>query len=142
MEYRYGSHTVYRIESHFVWVTKYRYKVLSGDVAVRVRELVRQTCDLFEIQILQGIVSTDHVHILVSSPPTMAPSEIMRRIKGRTSSKLFEAFPNLKKRYWGRHFWARGYFCATVGQMTEEMIQDDLAHHFESDRPDNFRTEC
>jgi putative transposase len=54
MEYRYGSHTVYRIESHFVWVTKYRYKVLSGDVAVRVRELVRQTCDLFEIQILQG----------------------------------------------------------------------------------------
>ena len=142
MEYRYGSHTVYRIECHFVWVTKYRYKVLSGDVAVRVRELVRQTCDLFEIQILQGVVSKDHVHILVSSPPTMAPSEIMRRIKGRTSSQLFEEFPTLKKRHWGRHFWARGYFCATVGQMTEEMIQDDLAHHFESDRPDNFRTEC
>jgi putative transposase len=142
MEYRYGSPTVYRMEYHFVWVTKYRYKVLSGDVAVRVRELVRQTCDLFEIQILQGVVSKDHVHILVSSPPTMAPSEIMRRIKGRPSSKLFEEFPNLKKRYWGRHFWARGYFCATVGQMTEEMIQDYLAHHFESDRPDNFRTEC
>lgn len=142
MEYRYGSHTVYSIEYHLVWVTTYRYKVLSGDVAVRVRELVRQTCDLFEIQILQGVVSKDHVHILVSSPPTMAPSEIMRRIKGRTSSKLFEEFPNLKKRYWGRHFWARGYVCATVGQMTEEMIQDDLAHHFESDRPDNFRTEC
>jgi putative transposase len=142
MEYRYGSHTVYRIEYHVVWVTKYRYKVLSGDVAVRVRELVRQTCDLFEIQILQGVVSKDHVHILVSSPPTMAPSELMRRMKGRPSSKLFEEFPNLKKRYWGRHFWARGYVCATVGQMTEEMIQDYLAHHFESDRPDNFRTEC
>jgi REP-associated tyrosine transposase len=142
MEYRYGSHTVYSIEYHVVWVTKYRYKVLSGDVAVRIRELVRQTCDLFEIQILQGVVSKDHVHILVSSPPTMAPSEIMRRIMGRTSSKLFEEFPNLKKRYGGRHFWARGYFCATVGQMTEEMIQDYLAHHFESDRPDNFRTEC
>jgi putative transposase len=142
MEYRYGSHTVYSIEYHFVWVTTYRYKVLSGDVAVRVRELVRQTCDLFEIQILQGVVSKDHVHILVSSPPTMAPSELMRRMKGRPSSKLFEEFPNLKKRYWGRHFWARGYVCATVGQMTEEMIQDYLAHHFESDRPDNFRTEC
>lgn len=142
MEYRYGSHTVYSIEYHLVWVTTYRYKVLSGDVAVRVRELVRQTCDLFEIQILQGVVSKDHVHILVSSPPTMAPSEIMRRMKGRPSSKLFEEFPNLKKRYWGRHFWARGDVCATVGQMTEEMIQDYLAHHFESDRPDNFRTEC
>jgi len=46
-----------------------------------------------------------------------------------------------KKRYWGRHFWARGYFCATVGQMTEEMVQEYLAHHFEPDRPDNFRTE-
>ena len=64
----------------------------------------------------------------------------MRRIKGRTSSKLFEEFPMLKKRYWGRHFWGRGYFCATVGQMTEEMIQC-LAHHFEPDRADNFRTE-
>ena len=142
MEYRYGSHTVYSIEYRFVWVTKYRYKVLTGDVALRVRELVRQTCDLFEIQILQGVVSKDHVHILVSSPPTMAPSEIMRRIKGRTSSKLFEEFPHLKKRYWGRHFWARGYFCVTIGQMTEEMIKDYLAHHFDSDRSDNFRTEC
>jgi putative transposase len=101
MDYRYGSHTVYNIEYHFVWVTKYRYKVLTGDVALRVRELVRQTCDIFEIKILQGVVSKDHVHILVSAPPNMAPSEIMRRIKGRTSSKLFEEFPMLKKRYWG-----------------------------------------
>lgn len=138
---RYGSHTVYNIEYHFVWVTKYRYKVLTGDVALRVREMVRQTCEIFEIKILQGVVSKDHVHTLVSAPPHMAPSEIMRRIKGRTSSKLFEEFPMLKKRYWGRHFWARGYFCATVGQMTEEMVQKYLAHHFEPDRPDNFRTE-
>jgi len=50
-------------------------------------------------------------------------------------------FPMLKKRYWGRHFWTRGYFCATVGQMTDEMVQEYLAHHFEPDRPDNFRTE-
>ena len=92
MDYRYGSHTVYNIEYHFVWVTKYRYKVLTGDVALRVREMVRQTCELFEIKILQGVVSKDHVHILVSAPPHMAPSEIMRRIKGRTSSKLFEEF--------------------------------------------------
>jgi|SRR6516164_9945537 len=98
MDYRYGSHTVYNIEYHFVWVTKYRYKVLTGDVALRVREMVRQTCEFFEIKILQGVVSKDDVHILVSAPPHMAPSEIMRRIKGRTSSKLFEEFPMLKKR--------------------------------------------
>ena len=99
MEYRYGSHTVYQIEYHFMWVTKYRYKVLTGAVAERVRELVRETCESFEVRIVKGVVSKDHVHILVSCPPTMAPSEIMRRIKGRTSSKLFEEFAHVKKGY-------------------------------------------
>lgn len=111
MDYRYGSHTVFQIEYHFVWVTKYRYKVLTTEVGERVRELVRQVCATFEIRIVSGVVSKDHVHILVSAPPNMAPSEIMRRIKGNTSSRLFEEFPHLKKRYWGRHFWARVFLC-------------------------------
>jgi putative transposase len=141
MDYRYGSHTVFKIEYHFVWVTKYRYQVLKGEVGERVRELVRQTCEAFEIRILKGVVSKDHVHILVSVPPELAPSEIMRRIKGRTASKLFEDFPMLKKRYWGRHFWVRGYFCATVGEMTEAMIQQYLEHHFEPDVASEFKVE-
>ena len=141
MEYRSGRHTVYNIEYHFVWVTKYRYKVLTGDIAQRVRELIRQTCEAFEIRILKGVVSADHVHILVSAPATMAPSEIMRRIKGRSAAKLFEEYPRLKKRYWGQHFWARGYFCSTVGQITDEMIKNDLEHHFSADPNDDFRTE-
>ena len=99
MDYRYGSHSVFNIEYHFVWVTKYRYKVLVGDVALRVRELVRQSCESFEIQIISGVVSKDHVHILVSAPPTISPSDIMRRIKGRVSQKIFSEFPHLKKRY-------------------------------------------
>ena len=101
MEYRYGSHTVFKIEYHFVWVTKYRYHILKDEVGLRVRELIKQTCEAHEIRILKGVVSKDHVHILVSSPPSLAPSEIMRRIKGRTATKLFEEFPHLKKRYWG-----------------------------------------
>ncbi|KLU17092.1 MULTISPECIES: IS200/IS605 family transposase [Xenorhabdus] len=139
MDYRYGSHTVFQIEYHFVWVTKYRYKVLIGEVATRVRELVRQTCETFEIRILKGGVSKDHIRILVSSPPTLTPSEIMRKLKGRTTSKLFEEFPHLKKRYWGQHFWSRSYFCATVGQLTDEMIKASLEHHFEPNPDDNFR---
>jgi putative transposase len=71
----------------------------------------------------------------------MAPSEIMRRLKGNTPSWLFEEFPHLKKRHWGRHFWARRYFCATVGQMTEEMIKNYLEHHFEPNPNDDFKTE-
>ena len=82
MKYRHGGHTAYAIEYHFVWLTKYCYKVLAGDVGSKVRELVRQTCAAFEVEILKGVVSKDHVHILVSAPPNMAPSEIMRRIKG------------------------------------------------------------
>ena len=141
MDYHTGSHTKYKIEYHFVWVTKYRYPVLKGDIAERTRELVRQTCSNFEIEIIRGVVSKDHVHILVSAPPTMSPSEIMRRVKGRTSAKLFEEFPHIKKRYWGRHFWARGYFCVTAGELTKKMIEEYLAHHFEEKPDANFEIE-
>ena len=80
MKDRYGSHTIYNIEYHFVWVTKYRYKVLLRDIGVRERDLVRQSCEAFEIKILKGVLRKDHVHILVSAPPNIAPSEIMRRV--------------------------------------------------------------
>ena len=142
MDYRYGNHTVYKIQYHFVFVMKYRYQVLRGDVGLKVRELIRQTCQAFEIDILKGVVSKDHVHLFVSAPPNMAPSEIMRRIKGRSSTKLFESFPDLRKRYWGRHFWARGYFYVTSGELTEEQIKEYLEHHFEPKVDDNFRTEA
>lgn len=141
MKYRNGSHTKYNIEYHFVWVTKYRYQVLVGDVGLRVRELVRQTCEHLELEILKGVVSKDHVHLLVSAPPTLSASIIMKRIKGRSATKLFEEFPQLKKRYWGQHFWARGYFCVTAGELTEGMIQEYLAHHFKRKDNDNFDME-
>lgn len=141
MEYRTGPHTKYKIEYHFVWITKYRYPVLTGDVALRLRELVRQTCATFELEIIRGVVSKDHVHLLLSAPPTISPAEIMRRIKSRTSTKIFEEFPHLKKRYWGRHFWARGYFCVTAGELTKKMIEEYLEHHFESKENPNFEIE-
>ena len=105
------------------------------------RELVRQTCERYEIQILRGVVSKDHVPILVSAPPEVSPSAIMRWVKGRTSRKIFEEFPHVKKRYWGQHFWARGYFCVTVGELTKEMIQEYLSHHFEPSPNDGFDVE-
>jgi len=122
-------------------VTEYRYQVLQGDIGLKVRELVLQTCNAFSIEILKGVVSKDHVHLVISAPPNMAPSETMRRIKGRSSAKLFESFPDLKKRYWGHHFWARGYFCVTSRDVTEEIIKEYLEHHFEVKGDDNFRTE-
>jgi putative transposase len=65
----------------------------------------------------------------------------MKRIKGSTSTKLFQEFPHLIKRYWGRRFWARGYFCVTAGELTKEMIQEDLKHHFEKNPNDHFDVE-
>jgi len=71
-------------------------------------------------------------------PPDVSPSTIMRWVKGRTSRKIFEEFPHVKKRYWGQHFWARGYFCVTAGELTKEMIQEYLSHHFEPKPHDGF----
>ena len=105
---RKGSHTVSRLTCHLVWVTKYRYHVLQGDIQKRCRELIIQVCEVEEIQILKGVVSKDHVHIHIEYPPRTAISQLMKRIKGGTSRILQREFPVLAERYWGRHFWASG----------------------------------
>ena len=138
MEYRKGSHTVYNIQYHFVWVTKYRYHVLEGEVKLRVREIIRQICQQHDLLIEQGHVSKDHVHILVSAPTHMSASQIMQKIKGRSSRVLQQEFPHLKKRYWGQHIWARGYFCTTVGQVTDQMIRDYIEGHVGKSPDDSF----
>jgi putative transposase len=123
-EFRKGSHTVYDIQYHIVWITKYRYKVLTGRIAERARELLRQGCDAHNITIIRGSVSKDHVHMLISCPPTLAPSKILQYLKGRSSKMLQEEFEELRRRYWGQHLWATGYFCRTVGAVTEEMVKE------------------
>ena len=138
MEYRKASHTVYNIQYHFVWVTKYRYHVLAGEVKLRVREIIRQICQQHDLLIEQGHVSKDHVHILVSAPTHMSASQIMQKIKGRSSRMLQQEFPHLKKRYWGQHIWARGYFCTTVGQVTDQMIRDYIEGHVGKSPDDSF----
>ncbi len=108
-EHRYGSHTISRLTAHLVWITKYRYQVLRGDIQARCRELIIQVCDAEDVRILKGVVSKDHVHMLIEYPPRMAISDLVKRLKGRTSRLLQQEFPRLRKQYWGRHFWAVGY---------------------------------
>lgn len=136
-DYRKGSHTVYDIKYHFVWITKYRYPVLRGSIAMRARELLRQGCQANNLRILKGSVGKDHIHMLLSCPTTMAPSEIAQKLKGRTSKILQEEFPELKKRYWGQHMWGRGYFCGTVGEVDQKTIENYIEHQGEED-DDNF----
>ncbi len=122
-DYRLGSHTIYDIKYHVVWVTKYRYKVLTGELALRARDLIRQVCMAREIRILKGHVSRDHIHLLVSCPPGLSVSALMQYVKGKSSHELQREFPELRKRYWGQHLWARGYFCASSGTVTDAMIK-------------------
>ena len=120
---RSGSHSVYNLQVHLVWSTKYRYQVLTGDVQLRCRELLRQTCNVLDVQILKGVVSKDHIHLHVSYPPSLSLSDLVRRLKGRSAKLLLQEFSELKRRYWGGHFWGIGYGAWSVGSITDELLQ-------------------
>jgi len=121
--YRKSSHTVYELHYHFVFIPKYRKPILRGDVALRFRELTREICQRNGILILKGNISTDHVHLLLSVPPHLSPSRVMQAIKGKTSNRLMAEYRAVKKACWGRHLWARGYFVASSGNVTDEVIK-------------------
>lgn len=129
MSYRKTAHSVYDLKYHIVWVTKYRHGVLRGQIAMRTRELIRQTCATLEVYILSGHVSVDHVHLLVSVPPQLAVSDLVQRLKGRSSRRLQEEFGELKRQYWGRHMWARGYFAVSTGNVTDAIIRQYIESH-------------
>lgn len=123
-KYRKTFHTVYDIKYHLVWITKYSKKILTGELAKRVRELVREVCKTNEVEILKGHISSDHVHLFVSVPPHISVSMLMQYIKGKSSRKVMSEFKTISKMYWGRHFWARGYFVVSSGTITDEMIME------------------
>ncbi|MCF6206644.1 MAG: IS200/IS605 family transposase [Sulfurovum sp.] len=126
---RSGSHTISQLQVHIVWVTKYRYHVLKGDVQKRCRDLIVQVCDAEDIRILKGVVSKDHVHMHIEYPPSLSISDIVKKLKGRTSRKLQMEFKELSKRYWGKHFWAIGYGVWSTGNVTQDMVDEYLEHH-------------
>lgn len=130
------------LKVHLVWITKYRYNVLTKEIGNRIRDIIRQIYESNDIQIISGRVSKDHVHLYISYPPKLSVSEIMRRIKGRSSRKIQEEFPQLHKRYWGKHFWGIGYAAFSSGTVTDEMIKEYLKHHDKhSNHNDDFVVE-
>jgi putative transposase len=132
MQYNSGKHCVFYHRYHLVWSTKYRYKVLQGNIRLRVRDIIRQVCAENGVEIIRGVLSSDHVHMFVSVPPKLAVSDLMRKMKGRSSHKVQREFPFLKKRYWGRRFWGRGYFSTTNGAITEDIVLQYLEQHIEN----------
>ena len=109
---------------HLVWLPKYRKPVLTGEVAVRVRDLIRQIAAEHELEIISGKVARDHVHVFVGYRPNQDVSQIMQWLKGISSRVVLQEFPHLRKRFWGRHFWARGYLAVSSGNITDEMVKE------------------
>jgi len=116
------AHVVWDCKYHVVWCPKYRFRILKGDIAKSVREIIRQLCEWRKIEILAGNVQTDHVHMVISFPPKYSVAEVIGFLKGKSAIKVFDRHLDLKKRYWGRHFWAKGYCVSTVG-LDEEQIK-------------------
>ena len=122
-QYRHTAHTTYDNKYHIVWITKYRKKILVDDIALRLRDIIRQICSTEKVDILKGAIGSDHVHILLEIPPYLAVSRIVQHLKGESSRKLQMEFPRLGKSFWGQHMWAIGYFCVTTGVVTENVIK-------------------
>jgi putative transposase len=139
-EYRHGAHTVFEIHLHIVWTTKYRRPALTGEVATRLRDLIREICGQHEVTIMKGHVAKDHVHLFVSIPPQVTISRMIQWLKGKSSYKMLGEFPHLQKQFWGRHLWARGYFCCSSGNVTDEVIAEYIANQ-SHDRDDDFKVD-
>ena len=133
MSYCTASHTTFYHRYHVVWATKYRYKVLQGAMRERLRDVIRQTCAELDVQIIKGVLARDHVHMFINVPPKLALATVMQRGKGRSSRRVQLEFPDLRKRYWGQLFWARGYFSTTSGNVTDDIILQYLELHSKRD---------
>ena len=133
MTYSTGAHTRFHSRYHVVWCTKYRYKLMQGQMRERLRILIQQTCSELGVHIVRGVLARDHIHMFIEVPPKLALATVMQRIKGRSSRRIQMEFSQLRKRYWGRKFWARGYFATTSGNITDDIILNYLELHSKRD---------
>jgi putative transposase len=125
---------------HLVWITKYRKKILTGEIALKVRDLIREICTKESVEIIRGNVSSDHVHMSVSIRPKTCISNLVQALKGKTSHMLMMKYPSLQKQYWGRHMWARGYFCCSSGNVTDDIIKQYIENQNDN-QDDDFKVD-
>jgi putative transposase len=137
-DYKRSSHSVWDCKYHLVWTTKYRYPVLDGEVGQRCRELLREIARSKEIIIYAGSINRDHVHMLIGIPPNVSVSRAVQFLKGKSSHRLLSEYQKLRKRYWGQHLWARGYWVATSGNVTDEVWKEYIKHQTPPEPDDDF----
>jgi putative transposase len=127
------THAMWECKYHLVWCSKYRFRILKGELAKSLRDIIKQLCEWKKVEILEGNILIDHIHLVLSFPPKYSISEVVGFLKGKSAIKIFDMHLELKKRYWGRHFWAKGYCVSTVG-LNEEEIRKYVRWQLEKDR--------
>jgi putative transposase len=137
--YESSSHAVWDCKYHLVWITKYRYAVLVGDVGLRARELLREIARSLEMTIYAGAINRDQVHLLISIPPNVSVSRAVQFLKGKSSHRLLSEYAVLRKRYWGQHLWARGYWVASSGNVTDEVWKKYIEDQKPEEPDDDFK---
>ena len=127
------SHVAWECKYHLVWCPKYRFRILKGEVGRSVRDIIKQLCEWKNVEILEGNVQVDHIHLVLSFAPKYSISEMMSFLKSKSTIKIFDTHLELKKRYWGRHFWAKGYCVSTVG-LDEKRIREYVRWQLKQDK--------
>ena len=130
------SHTAWKCQYHIVFIPKYRKKRLYGQVRADVREIIRTLCGYKGVEIIDGAVCPDHVHLCVSIPPKMSISTFMGYLKWKSTLMIYDRHPNLQSK-WNKAFWARGYYVATIGNVTEEAIKKYIREQSEESRKED-----
>jgi len=137
-KYKKLSHVIYKCDYHIVWVPKYRFRILTGQVKSLIEEGIKMLCEWKKCEIQEMSVQVDHIHLVVSVPPKVSISDLMGTLKGKLAIKIkmFRSYPKMKQKpYWGNHFWARGYFVSTVG-IDEEVIKRYVRHQEKEEKND------
>jgi len=118
------AQTRYDLRYHFVFIPRYRRRVLKGNIAERIEGMIKFACQINDWELFEIAIELDHVHLYLGIQPRYSPSEVMKIIKGGTSKKIRELFPELDEVYWGENttFWADGYLVKTVGEINDKVI--------------------
>ena len=131
------SHTKWNCKYHIVFAPKFRRKVAYGKLREDIGKIIRMLCERKDVNIVEGEVCSDHIHLLVEIPPKMSVSSFVGYLKGKSTLMIFERHANLKYKYGSRHFWCRGYYVDTVGKKAkkiEEYIRNQLQEDLEYDQ--------
>ena len=128
------QHTRWNCTYHLVFIPKYRRKVMYGETKKDLRDIIKKLCEMKGVQIIEGKICVDHVHMYVAIPPKFAVSEFMSYLKGKSTLMLFDRHPEFRTKKRDQHFWARGYYVATVGNVNEATIIEYIRNQEENDK--------